>query len=658
MSWANGSFGSSKDSVWGASLSAVKGFLLFLVLGSFQVIAYANEPGAVALSFLEKVRKGDLSLEPGRDTAIQPDTAEEKLKAIRKGITRLGADLREGELELGEVREDDGFAAVMVRKVSGFDSTDSQVYPVALVKSGADWLPAPVLASYENSVAAYTVPIRDRLSNLEEWMMKKRVVDLGNLIAESSKRTRERIRGSMVGENLKGDDLGAIAQAFLKACAARDRSAILGFMGGLGEPLPDDWASRLAVSRAAVEGQGPWRLLVAPDVVRVPVHEERTKDSGMISIACLDPAIGGSTETSKKIRLINIEMEKDDSGLWRMDLPSALMSGDENLLTDDIDQDLLDLFPERLRELDPQINEGTARAALDGMMGSLRSPSLRDLLRRVNFGKSGKDARIACAEAAKIWWTLNEPGALRVPLELGFKEKGASAVAVFQWFSVADADRYDPITLYFRKSGEGWNWCPGIVSADDTEDLQALSKWAKENEPGWRQTWRAELMKPGTALDKFEFTSVATDEEVSSLMAGWMDALERKEMRHALSLTAWLGGAKEIPMKALRNLSYDLSNYKKGDWKVEGIHRSSSWVAASVRQIVGGKVRNAFIPVVITGSGPRLVPEIDLCAEDTRTRSFLNEASFGRIGEFASKERLEEIRGLFAEFKKSLIKEK
>lgn len=630
--------------------------LRFLIPLLITQLASANEPGDAALDFLEKVRKGELNLEPGGDTALQANTAKVKLQSIRERLDRLGEDLGDSELEIGEIREESGYAAVMVRKVAGFDSTEIRVFPVAMVKRGAEWLPAPVLASFENSVVAYTLPIRGRLSRLEEWMMRERVVDLEELIEKSAERTRERIRNGVIGENLEGDDLDRIVDDFLKACAAKDRAAILGFLGGLADPFPEDWALRLAASKLAVDGKGAWRLLAAPQVVRVAVGVERTDRSGMVSIACLDPAVAGSTGTLGKIRLVHIELEKDGSGRWRMDLPSALMSGDEDLLADDdgLDADLLDRFPKRLRKLDPVTTEETARAALDGVMESLGSASLRELLRRAEFGERGKDGRAACSAAARLWWTLNEPGALRMPIEIGFKEEGNSAVAVFQWFSVNDADRFEPTTLFFKKSGDGWIWAPGTVSGDEMEDYKALSAWVKSSEPDWRLSWRTELMKPGAPVKKLDFGRVATDVEVGNLIGDWMDALGRKDIRRALSLSAWLAEDGEIPMKALRNLSFDLSSYRKGDWKLEGVHRSASWAAASVRQIVGGKVRNAFIPVLVTASGPRLIPEIDLFADDSRTRKFLNDSSFERLEGFSDQDRIDELKVLFGKYQKNL----
>lgn len=640
----------------GATWGSVKVFLC-LILALLPSLAFSSEPGPAALDFLEKARKGDLDLDPGGDTALQANsTTAGKLRTIRKAIERLGDDLGDGELEVGEVKEDERYAAVMVRKVGGFDSSEVGVYPVALVKHGEQWFPAPVLASFENAVAGYTLSVSERLSVLEAWMMRKRVVELKTLIELSAESTRERIRKSVIGENLEGDDIEAIGKAFIQACKTGDRAAILGFLGGLSSPLPEDWSARLAVSRLAVDGRGPWRLLVAPEVVRVPVLAERTNGSGNLSIACLDPSIGGSSGNAGKIRIIHIDLEKDGSGLWRMDLPQVLMSANEDLLeeSDGFDVDLLDSFAPHLREVNPAIATAIAREAEEGVLEAVKSGSLRELLQRVDFGKSAKDARAACDAAARLWWTINEPGAFRLPVELGFEEHGDSAIAVFQWFSVNDADRYVPVTMFFEKSPAGWMWCPGIVSVDDLGEYKELSNWVRKNEPTWRLTWREKLIASGMAVERLDFQRLATDSEVRGLMGEWMGALKARDIGRAISVSAWFRGEGEIPMKALRNLSYDLTNFREGKWKLEGIHRSESWVAASVRQSDGNKVRNAFIPVVVTPSGPRLLPEIDLFAEKSRTRSFLNESSFERMGKFAAKERVAELKELFGSFGKSL----
>lgn len=638
---------------------AVKGFLL-LISGLLCAPLFANGPGAVAMDFLEKVRDGKVDLEPGGDTALQENTAEAKRRQIRQSLERLGEDLRGGSLELGDVKEEEGFAAVMVKKTGGFDSGHLQIFPVALVKKGADWLPAPVLASFENAVAGYTVPLRKRLEGLEGWMSRERVLGLGKLISESADRTRGLIRESIVGENLEGDDLGKITGLFMDACASGNQAAVLGFLGGLAEPLPADWPERLRASKAAVNaGNNPgsvWRLLASPDVVRVIVNEERSGKTGLVSIACLDPACAEKSGTLGKIGILHLGFSKDGQGRWVIDLPSVLLFDDADGLDsgDDLDVDLLDRFPEELRKAGPLETSPGASGARDAVLVGLKSGGLRELLGKVDFSGTGKDARTACAAAAEIWWSLNEPGSFRAPVELGFREEGILAAAAYQWFSPADPDRFELKTLFFKKSGEGWVWAPGVVSAKERDGQKILSDWIKGAEPEWRLSWRGILLAASERTGQIGFTGGLEDGAVQDLVERWLDALSDRDLGVALAQTAWLGAEGDIPVKTLRNLSYDLESSRRGRGKLEKIYRSESWTAVHISTVGEGDRRDIFLPVLQTPKGPRVLPEVDLLAEGNRTRKFLNVVSFDRLRPFAGDGKTAELEGLFEEFVKDV----
>jgi hypothetical protein len=613
------------------------------------------DPGAAAMDFLGKVRDGSVDLEPGADTALLGHITEGKRETIRIRIERLEAELTGGELELGEVKEDDGFAAAIIRKTGGFDSTEVQVFPVALVKRGGKWLAAPLPASFENAVAGYTMPLKERLSALENWMTRKRVTDLERLMTDSAQRTRLLIRNSIIGEDLEGDDLGKIADRFLESCAKGDRAAILGFLGGLSDPLPPDWSSRIKASRDAVGGGGNWRALVSPEVLRVRIREERDGKDGEVSIGCLDP----QTAATKGVRFVHLAFSRDAEGRWGIDLPDALLLGRQDSGDEGSEESLLHRFSERFAEAEPAVHAESARAAEMALLEALKSGGVRDTLRRIDLGKgcgdSGnrpKDGSKACAEAAAVWWSLNEPGAFRQPVELGFREEGSLAAFAYQWFSVSEPDRYELRTLFFRETGDGWLWCPGVVPKESREDHAALTKWAANMEAQWRLSWRESLMKPSVRLDEVVFGEPPSDEAVKALVAGWLAALERRDLGAALATAAWLGGGEEIPMKALRNISFELVNAGRGKAEMAAIHRSGAWAAASVRFDSGERVHEIFLPVVATPEGPRLLPEIDLIFDDTRSRNFLNKASFERLRKHVGEEKASELEGLFEDARK------
>jgi len=620
---------------------------------------FAKGPGQSAIDFLKKVKDGQLNLNPGGDTALRAHTSQDKIKVIRKRLENLAGELDAGQLELGEVREDGEFAAVIVRQLGDFDDSHLQVFPVAMVKAEKGWTAAPVLASFENSVAGYTVPLKKRLSSLENWMMRERVVDLQKLVQQSSERNRERIKNSIVGENLEGSDLVKITRAFLKACEERNQAAVLGFLGGLSVPLPEDWQERVIASRVAVSENAqmeiPWRLLVSPDVIRIPVHEEYTAERGMVSLACLDPRLADSRESIEKLVLFHFDFAKDPQGRWRIDLPGSLLRNDPDqlFLNEGLDADLLDRFVERLREKEPLHTSATAEEAVEAVIDSLKDGGLWNLMRWVDLSGNPKEARVSCAAAATKWWSLNEPESFYAPVRLGFHQEGNLAVASFQWFSMSQVDRFEMEELFFKKVEGGWVWVPEISSVREHVSQEILSNWLKEHGPEWRMTWKETLLGSSLRITSIPLERQVSEVQIRELIEGWYEALEKKDIRKALGFTAWLGEGIEIQLKALRNLSYELGAVSR----ISGIYRSGDWVAAGITSTKSNQTTHSFVPVLMTSEGPRIIPEIDLIAGETRTRDFLNGTSFDRLGAFVGKADLEELKGLFKKFQKEVRKD-
>lgn len=637
-----------------------------MLLLCFQPVL-AGGPEAVALEFLEKAREGSLDLEPGGDTAIQPMTSEEKRRQIRRDFERLEDDLTGGELELGDVKVDGNFAAVMVLKSAGFDFSQAQVFPVALVRRGGAWAPAPVLASFENAVSAYTLPLKNRLSVLEDWMLRKRVTDLGMLMEDSAGKMRKNIEKSISENFLKTGSPREIADRFVKACEEGDTPAILGFLGGLSEPLPHDWELRMKAAPVAASGasnpQSPWYLVSSPTVVRRKVLEDISGDEAMISYGCLDPRRAGSRGTLGIISVFHLAFEKDSAGLWIINPQEALLNNDAEALANelDLDVDLLDKFPEVFRESTPLVGGETLDLAAKEVIKVLRKGDLAALLALVEFGNRGKDGRIACAKAAKLWWSVNAPGQFREPVMLDLKEEGALGVVAYQWFSVTQPDRYELETLFFKKQKEGWVWVPGVVNAGEREGQKILSAWIKAGERDWRISWRLRLMAGSTRLTEEDGDRAPTDSEAKQAVSEWLEALENKAIRRVFELSAWFGEEGDLPIQALRKLSYEFSAQDGGASRISKIYRRDPWVAVRVtkafsegRKADEKEEKDSFVVVRMSDDGAKVIPELDLLEEDSRTRRFLNDDTFRQLGEKVGKAPAGELRLLFASFLKDI----
>lgn len=623
----------------------------------------ASDPGTAALAFLEKLRTGNVDYGPDGDTALQANTSKGKQEQIRKQLERVARGVADGRLELGDIKQDGDYAGVLVRKIGSYDSSDMNVFPIALVRENGKWMPAPVVASFENAVTGYTTQVKKRLEALEIWMLRQRVEDLEFIISESGERMRREILEEFPPEQLTNESPRKFVEGFLEACKTGNQAAILGYLGGLEKKKPEDWSERLKVSemvndRTIINGF-PWRLVVSEEVVREVVHEDLDERGGTISIACLDPALVSMHGSLSKIKLLHISVRKGASDRFLINLPQALILNDmDELHTDeDLDVDLLDLFTTRLRGIDGAKGSESPEIASKSVIEGLKTGNLRTLLTRVDFEGTAKKARIAATSAAEIWWSVNDPSILRIPVQVGFKEQGDLAMASYQWFSMTYPDRFELRTFTFKKTSGGWMWVPGIVSRDEREDQDILNEWAKKSSAEWEKGWMNILMRESVRLEKIDTSRLVTDEDAEELMEQWNMAMRSGKIESALGLSAWCDSKGGLPVKLLRNINYAVTDAREVSAEFHGIFRNDSWVAVAVKHTGDKETYFSFHPIVLTAEGPKMLPEIDLIVGRDRTRRFLNEQVFKKLGENCDPEEVSELEGLFQTFSEQVESE-
>jgi hypothetical protein len=620
------------------------------------VSALAKEPGQVALEYLEKVRDGKVDLKGGEDTALSPNITERKFKQIEESIKNLSSQIGKGKLIVEEMRQDGEFAAVIVTQDEELDQNSLQVYPVALIKGEKGWRAAPLLASYENAVFAYTAPLRERLSELEIWMMKQRVLEIGNLIMRSSNRLKEKIKIHFKASDLTDYSPLKILDGFQKAYAEEQQIEVLGYLGGYSEKWPSDWDFRMEAMRGAFSAKArasyPWRLLASPDIVRVVVGESIDEKEAMISLACLDPEWVGDSRKLDGIHLIHFSFGKDEQGNWRLDLPESLLQNDKDefLSSQGMDDDLLEVFTERLRkQAPPQVAESFEKAERE-VMAHLEHGKVSELLQWVDFDREPKTSRDACVLAMKDWWSIHSPGVFRWPVKMDSRVEGEWAVTVYHWFSLNQAERLDFKPMFFRKIARGWVWVPGSVRDVDPEVGVIFSKWLKEQEEPWRANAMKKLLESVHSIQRVSFDKQIEDIEVRQLAQKWSSALKQKNIRELLDLSATLGGGAEVSQKLFRNLAYEISMAQRVESQITEVYRVGKWVAVGFSHGEGDEIFFSLMLTVATDEGLKVLPEIDLISDRNRTRKFLNKVSLERLKKHVSEQELEEIRGLFEDF--------
>lgn len=607
----------------------------FMALAAGAALAANSEPGETAIAFLEKVRSGKLNLDPGGDTALSSHVSKNKREEIAKRIKSLARELDDDPLEVSEVKVDDSFAAVIVRKTGSYDPAQMQVFPVALVRRNGSWQPAPVPASFENTGLPYTSLLQQAVGNLENWMMLQQAKELESMRTLAADRMRRDIEKTLSVDTLRAFTPEQACDEFLRACEKKSQPAILALLGGISSSLPDDWSLRLkAADRAASkdsQNKRPWRLLASNDVLRAVIADETDDDSAIFSIGCLDPSSANGDSRYPKIEVIHLDMSKSPDGFWRVNPPQAFIQGlaeSPRGNQETLDKDLRDAFPSKIAGLYPPTAQQSAELADKAVIEALTSRSLRSLIPFVRLGSKAGDASQACILAAHLWWQFNESTQARSALPLDFKEDGTAAAAIIQIYSSGNPGRYTPQVLYYEKSADGWLWTPN--PGDKTE--RRFKDWRESAEKRWKNKWQELLMQGCEIVSEIGKSADLTDDELRVPVAALLESLRAGNAQEALRQTARLD-SRDSTGTLMSNLGYELAAAARDDAKAEiqGIQRGKHWAAVVVRSGTAEKPQSQLYPIVNTSKGPRVLLEIDLIESGTRSRDFLNKTAIDRL---------------------------
>lgn len=647
-------FRTAVDALW---VSPVK-FLFPLLASTLIAHAVPAAPGQAAIEFLEKVRLGKINLEPGGDTAISPQTADAKKRQIARRLERMARDLGSDPLEVGTVTEDGDFAAVIVRKAGGFDPSRLQVFPIALVKKNTGWAAAPVPASFENAGASYSISLRKRLESLENWMLRQQVEDLEKLREQSAARMREKIEARLTAKQLREYDAEKTGKAFLAACEQQDLPSVLGLLGGLGSQLPEDWAARLKAAERALaagpEAIRPWRFLVAPEILRVPVHHEEQGSKGLFSIACLDPSVNGTGSAKPGIRVLHLELFRSEEGLWQINLPATFLLESEDPPDnpdDDLDTDLVHRFATEWARAHPSTAQPTVELAQRTLVSSLQDASPANMLQMAKLHASPEAASADCLGATHFWSPFHDDATFRHAMPLAMKAGEHLAVGLLQIFSSRDTSRLDIRAVYFEKTPSGWLWTP----IPRTEVLTEFKTWVETETRQWSGKWEDTLLSEVTILDKN--LQPPSEEEARTCVESWLAAIRQGDLANALSHTARLATSKS-GATTLRNTGYEILAARRNRQPalVSGIYPGKFWAAAGIQATREGKPVYPLYPVVKTASGPKILIEIDLIASGNRSRDYLNREALDQLGKSTVEEASEDLKTLLSRYQAEITK--
>jgi len=618
-----------------ARITLVKGILGIWLALLASAAGLSMDAGEAALRYLEKIRDGKVNLEPGRDTALANETTRDKRLEIARRLARVAQDLVGDSLELGEVKVDGNYAAALVRITGGFDPARMRVMAVALVRRDGQWRAAPVPASFENTGTLYAPGASRKIRALQDWMLREQALDLERLRDESADRMRREIARTLPAETLRSMTAREVGERFMDACMRRNLHEVLGFLGGLSQPPPDDWALRLSTAQAALSGEPvsrAWRLLISQDVLRAQLRLEADDSEASLSIGCLDPT-GRKSGRSQMTRaeLVHLPMRKSPDRMWRIDpSPEFYLTDEEGGMDSDesMDSGLLDVFAVRLAEMYPPQAEPDALTALRALLKSLNERDLHALMRLLPPAESPARAREAYKRAAHVWWTFCNPAEPLHTLVPAIHTDNSAGAAVCQVFSPRNPDRLELRFFYFEKTDAGWFWTP----APDAELEQSMREWTRDQSADRQESWQQRLLADCVVLESLPESGVPDEADARRVVEEWLAATLAGDVESALRLTARLDKP-DSAETVLRNLGYEITGIRKcgQDPQILHLQRAGIWTTVGVRIQPEDNPVFPLYPVIQTADGPRILLEVDLFATKNRSREFLNRTALSRL---------------------------
>lgn len=613
-------------------------------LASAVSVLAAQGPAESAVEFVKKLGNGKVDLTPETDTAIVSEISPNKKESILQRLQRLTVELNGGKIEIGPTRIDGTLAGVIVRMVDPADPMSVRVLPLAMVRNGETWRAAPVPASFENTIAAYSRSSRDIAQQLELWLAREQASEIERIRSTAEGLLRESLAKSVSPEILRTWTAEKAISEFQNACEKRDISLILALLGGLSDPLPDGWQQLSATARAAVStaGTGPdtWSLLTSPAVLRTTGFTKNAEgEISLFHILFLDPR----KDEAASMLGQTLTIHRGGDGLWKIEIPASAPSSVS-------EEEFLKKSATQLPSTYPARPKSSAEELKKSLIDAFQSPDLPHTCLEFIHRENNPAADLKRYKQAVVTrWETMDPAKPVVPFELGFQQESEHAYLALQWLSLSKL-AYEPRVFYLQKNPDGWVWnaSPDMTIRTDAE------KWLKQNEAAWKKTFLEKAVQSCALANLADPAPEAA--EATALVKDWLDALSRSHWQKALSFCGHLGAPKSST-DLLRNLGYECKSVplaRKSPF-IDVVGRGASVTLVSARSGDDSAAFHTLLPVVSTPTGPRILMEIDLGPPNRPGRAFLNRNALDRLNAVHPKA-ADELRDMLSKLKDGVAK--
>lgn len=625
--------------------------LLLISLGIAATHA-AESPSQAALAFAEGLRDGLATDKLLERCALNPDTGERKKDQITTQWKADGKKMLPLAFRVAEEKITERHAAVVLAQYDEAGGSSSHVISLAIVKRAQEWLAAPVMSSFQNSVVSYDPEILTERKDLEHWMLAREIFLREDIKNRASQSLRDAMQKSIDAESLKTISPESLVQGLITAIRTRDQAGVLARLGGFSSDEIPEWDNivrRVTKAFSSSDLQKwPWKLMAQPQAL---IGMGPTLDLG--DEKSLDMLILHPDSLSEEPDYLSFSIQYDEAGRARVLLPEVFLMGD---VSEDEMGQIMDYEDEEHLAMYQSIYL-QARKGLEGTdlksAGAL-AQLLEKSLQNNDFGTFWSTG----AAPAKKSLLLNMPGLVTLWQKVqgsaigsslfgrvGFREHKEHALLVLQSYAPRNTDAIQLQKLWLVRRDGQW-----ALAADAPEETpEELDQWWDDNKKAWGTKLADSLVVDAVRIGGLAATQPDAA-KVREVFQAWLQAVQERSLKKVIPFCAAFQDDRSI-QAMMRALAGELM-YGSGRYEVLEVHVHGRWAAVSTKyrsDQAKSTVQYPLYVFVATDHGPRMLSQVELKLSQTgnRSRNYLNNLAFTELKKYLPDAAVDELKTIY-----------
>lgn len=623
-----------------------------LVAAIAAICPAAETPAKAAVAFAEGLRDGEIDEKLQKMCALNPETGERKKNQIMGAWKSTAGKMLSAPFEISEQKIQGSNAAVILTQRDRGEASSAHVLSLAVVQRGNEWLAAPVLSSFQNSVVSYDPTILRERQELEYWMLGREILLREDLQRQSAQRLLEAMQKKIPAEQLKSIDAVELLRGLITAIRDRDQAGVLARLGGYSSESVPKWETMVRHLSSIFANGGtqnwPWSLLAHPQSLQALGSPLDLGDEKTVDMLALQP-----DSPKEEPDFLTFSIQLDTEGRARVIMPEIFW---RNEVSEEEMGQVMDYDDEEQLALYENIVQ-QARQGLQGIDLS-RSETLagqiENCLQNNNFATfwgagaapAKKSLLAEMPQMVALWQKLQGP-AVGSSLfgRVGLLEEKNHALLVLQSYVPRNTEAIQLQKLWLEQRDGQWR----LLANEPEQPANSCITWYEE----LKKTWSNKLAD-SLVMDAARIGGLAQAQpdpvKVREVFQSWLKAVQERSLKKVIPFCAAFQDDRSIQamMRALAGeLMYGSGRYELLDVAVHG-----RWATVSAKYLSDQPKSSAQFPLyvfVATDQGPRMLAQVELKLgiSGNRSKNYLNNLAFTELQKYLPDGAVNELKTLY-----------